>query len=53
MEVELTWTFPMSYYEIITGDGEKVFRERIELSDLGAFGKKTFNKKVVAMGYSH
>ena len=30
----------MSYYEIITGDGKKVFRERIELSDLGAFGKK-------------
>ena len=50
MEVELTWTFPMSYYEIITGDGKKVFRERIELSDLGAFGKKKFNKKINLKG---
>ncbi len=35
---ELEWTFPMNFAEIISGDGVKVFRERIDLSNTRAYG---------------
>ena len=50
LEVDLSWTFPMSYYEIISGDGVKVYRERVELSEVGAFGEKTFTKEINLRG---
>jgi len=40
--LKLNWTFPMNFIEVISGDGEKVYRERISLSDTKAFGEKTF-----------
>lgn len=39
----LSWTFPMHFVEIISGDGEKVYRERIDLNDTEAFGERKFN----------
>jgi hypothetical protein len=42
LKVKLAWTFPLSFAEIISGDGQKVYRERIDLSDTAAFGRKTF-----------
>jgi hypothetical protein len=41
LEVELSWTFPMSFAEVITGDGKEVYRKRIDLTKTGAFGKQT------------
>lgn len=41
----LRWTFPMNFIEIISGDGEKVYREKIDLRDTEAFGEKTFRFK--------
>lgn len=41
LEVELRWTFPLSFAEIISGDGQKVHRERIDLTDTTAFGSRT------------
>jgi hypothetical protein len=41
LRVILEWTFPLRFAEVITGDGQKVFRERIDLSDTTAFGKRT------------
>jgi hypothetical protein len=38
----LSWTFPMNFVEIISGDGAKVYREKIDLADTQAFGEKTF-----------
>ena len=38
----LDWTFPLSYAEIISGDGEQVYRERIDLSSTEAFGHQEF-----------
>lgn len=35
----LRWTFPLRFAELISGDGKKVYRRRIELSDTGAFGQ--------------
>lgn len=46
VDVEISWTFPLSFAEVISGDGEKVYREKIDLSDTEAFGKKKFNFKV-------
>jgi len=32
------WTFPLAFAEVISGDGKKVFRDRLELYDSQAFG---------------
>ena len=52
LEVVLTWTFPMSFIEIVTGDGKKVYRDRIELTDSEAFGKETFKRTLNLKGKS-
>jgi hypothetical protein len=41
LTVDLEWTFPLQFAEVISGDGQKVYRERIDLSDTGPFGKRT------------
>ncbi|GAB3659608.1 hypothetical protein GCM10028791_33080 [Echinicola sediminis] len=41
-----TWTFPLNYAEIVSGDGEHVYRERIELEDTKAFGEESFQFKI-------
>ncbi|MEM1441785.1 MAG: hypothetical protein AAGF67_05550 [Verrucomicrobiota bacterium] len=40
IKARLQWTFPLSFAEIISGDGENIFRERIDLSDTGTFGDR-------------
>ena len=52
LEVELNWTFPMAFAEIITGDGKEVYRKRIDLSETGAFGKQTLEKELDLKGKS-
>ena len=37
IRVELSWTFPLRFFELISGDGTKVYRERIDGSQPGAF----------------
>lgn len=44
------WTFPLNFAEIISGDGKEVFRERINLNDTQAFGKKKFTFKTSLKG---
>lgn len=46
VELAVDWTFPLSFAEVISGDGEKVFRERIDLRETEAFGKETFKFSV-------
>jgi hypothetical protein len=41
LRLTLEWTFPLRFAEIISGDGQKVYRERIDLTDTGPFGKRT------------
>ncbi|HEX5026799.1 MAG TPA: hypothetical protein VFV68_16075 [Agriterribacter sp.] len=38
----LQWTFPMQFVEIISGDGIKVFRHKINLNNTLPFGKQKF-----------
>src|SRR5258708_11444822 len=39
---DVEWTFPLSFVEVVWGDGRKVDRETISATDLGAFGSKHF-----------
>ena len=41
LKANLTWTFPMAFAEVITGDGKQVHRKRIDLTGTGAFGKQS------------
>ncbi|MDQ2719464.1 MAG: hypothetical protein M3Z26_06855 [Bacteroidota bacterium] len=42
IELEVNWTFPLNFVEIISGDGEKVYRDHINLDTTKAFGKQKF-----------
>jgi hypothetical protein len=39
--VTLGWTFPLQFAEIISGDGTKVYRDHIDLTDTAPFGTST------------
>lgn len=38
----VSWTFPLTFAEIISGDGKQVFRERIDLTNTMPFGTKQY-----------
>ncbi|MEJ7693820.1 hypothetical protein [Daejeonella sp.] len=42
IKVEIDWTFPLNFAEIISGDGNRVYRERVNLDKTQAFGKQQF-----------
>jgi hypothetical protein len=52
LEVELNWTFPMAFAEVITGDGKEVYRKRIDLSETGAFGRTEIKDSLELKGKS-
>lgn len=41
VRIDLEWTFPLRFAEVVSGDGERVIRDRIDLSDSKAFGRRT------------
>jgi hypothetical protein len=43
LEAELRWTFPLRFAEIVSGDGRRVYRERIALTEWGPFGHRVLN----------
>jgi len=45
IKLNLSWTFPMNFVEVISGDGEKVYRERIDLTKTTAFGSQLLQFK--------
>ena len=46
----LRWTFPLRFAELVSGDGEKVYRQRIDLDDTDAFGQKELQLDVELSG---
>ena len=40
--LDVDWTYPLTFAEIISGDGQQVFRERIDLTHTLPFGKQRF-----------
>jgi hypothetical protein len=45
LRAEIQWTFPLSFAEVISGDGKNVYRQRIDLSDTAAFGSRMLSLK--------
>ncbi|WP_240410034.1 CehA/McbA family metallohydrolase domain-containing protein [Flavisolibacter nicotianae] len=43
IELDINWTFPLQFAEIVSGDGKAVYRERINLDNTKPFGKKKFS----------
>jgi hypothetical protein len=39
---DVEWTFPLSFVEVVWGDGKKIDRQIIPATDLGPFGTKRF-----------
>ena len=52
IEVALSWTFPLAFAEIVSGDGEKVYRQRVDLSDTSEFGDRTLRLDAELQGRS-
>ena len=50
MDAKLEWTFPLAFAEVISGDGEKVYRQHIDLSDTGPFGTRELHVPVPLAG---
>jgi hypothetical protein len=50
LKAELQWTFPLAFAEVISGDGQQVFRERIDLTDTAAFGSRTLTLRPQLQG---
>lgn len=50
VEADLEWTFPMSFVEIVSGDGQQVFRQRVDLADTEGFGKRKLSLPVDLKG---
>ena len=50
LDVELSWTFPMAFAVVITGDGKQVYRKRIDLTKTGSFGKQTLKNTLNLSG---
>ena len=42
ISLDVNWTFPLTFAEIISGDGKQVFRDRIDLTNTLPFGNRTF-----------
>jgi hypothetical protein len=50
IKLTLSWTFPMNFVEIISGDGAKVYREKIDLTKTQAFGSQLLQFKTKLTG---
>jgi hypothetical protein len=46
LEAQLDWTFPLAFAEVVSGDGEKVYRQRIDLTDTQSFGTRALRVPV-------
>ena len=41
VKVDVAWTFPLEFAEVVSGDGVKVYRDQIDLATTPAFGRQT------------
>ncbi|MES2810738.1 MAG: hypothetical protein V4619_19035 [Bacteroidota bacterium] len=49
-EFRVKWTYPLQFADLITGDGTKVYHQRIDLKNTTAFGDKSFKIPVNLKG---
>ncbi len=41
IQVDLQWTFPLRFAEVVSGDGSTVYRDRVDLGQTPPFGRQT------------
>jgi hypothetical protein len=47
---KVRWTFPLNFAEIISGDGEHVYRDRIDLGYTRSYGERTIRHRLDLRG---
>lgn len=47
IKLDINWTFPLHFAEIISGDGKNVYRDQINLDSTYAFGEKVFTFNII------
>ena len=50
LKVDLEWTFPMNYAEVVMGDGENTYRKKIDLGHTRSFGADSLTVAVDVKG---
>jgi len=50
VQFQVNWTFPLNFAEVVSGDGKKVYRDRINLNDTYAFGNKNVTSNINLKG---
>ncbi|TGX53426.1 hypothetical protein E5A73_11325 [Sphingomonas gei] len=50
VRANVEWTFPLAFAEIVSGDGTKVYRDRIDLAGSAPFGSRTIEKRIDLRG---
>lgn len=50
-QITLEWTFPLEFAELVSGDGTKVVRQRIDLTDTEPFGRRTLTLQPELKGH--
>jgi len=40
LEAQLEWTFPLAFAEVISGDGQSIRRQRVDLTDTESYGTR-------------
>jgi hypothetical protein len=50
ISADVEWTFPLSFVEVVWGDGHRIDRQIISTTDLPAFGTKHFALPFEAKG---
>jgi hypothetical protein len=48
--VRLEWTFPLAFAELVSGDGQRVYRQKIDLADTGEFGTRELSLTAALAG---
>lgn len=46
LQARIEWTFPPAFAEIVSGDGTRVYRERIDLSGEPPFAGRTLSRRI-------
>lgn len=50
LRARIEWTFPPAFAELVSGDGARVYRERIDLTDAPPFNSRTISQAVDLRG---
>jgi hypothetical protein len=43
VDFRVKWTYPLTFAELVTGDGNKTYHQRVDLRNTASFGDKTFH----------